>query len=183
MLDGSGSMNGKRELWSKAVALSLLDVARKQGRRTKALVFSGAEADLASFDLTGKGRLSGRRPVNLGEVVRLAECFPGGGTDFEKPLKAALEAVRTTPLRGADIVFITDGEATVSDAFAEELRKEKRRRDFGIFAMLVDDPSRNAPVDRSTVSRAARELGKVADRLTTISELTSKSARELFKAI
>ncbi len=182
-LDGSGSMNGKRELWAKAVALSLLDVARKQGRRTKALVFSGAEADLASFDLTGKGRLSGRRPVNLGEVVRLAECFPGGGTDFEKPLKAALEAVRTTPLRGADIVFITDGEATVSDAFAEELRKEKRRRDFGVFAVLVDDPSRNAPVDKSTVSRAARELGKVADRLTTVSELTSKSARELFKAI
>ncbi len=116
-------------------------------------------------------------------MVKLAECFPGGGTDFEKPLKAALAAVRTTPLRGADIVFITDGEATVSDAFAGELRKEKRRLDFNVFAVLVDDPSRNAPVDQGTVSRAARELGKVTDRMTTVSELTSKSARELFKAI
>lgn len=182
-LDGSGSMSGPRELWAKAVTLSLLEVARKQGRRTRALVFSGAEAELASFDLTGKGKLTGRRPVNLEEVVRLAECFPGGGTDFEKPLRAALDAVRTTPLRGADIVFITDGEATVSDAFAEELRREKRRRDFAVFAVLVDDPSRNAPVDQGTVTRAARELGKVADRMTTVSELTSKSARDLFKAI
>jgi uncharacterized protein with von Willebrand factor type A (vWA) domain len=182
-LDGSGSMSGPRELWAKAVALSLLDVARKQGRRTRALVFSGREAELASFDLTGKGRLTGRRPVDLEQVVRLAECFPGGGTDFEKPLRAALEAVQTTPLRGADIVFITDGEATVSDAFAEELRREKKKRDFAVFAVLVDDPSRNAPVDQGVLSRAARELGKVADRMTTVAELTSKSARELFRAI
>ncbi len=182
-LDGSGSMSGARELWAKAVALALLEIARKQGRRTRAIVFSGAESDLSSFDLTGKLKRVGCRPVDLEQVVKLAECFPGGGTDFEKPLRAALQAVGESSLRGADIVFITDGEAKVSEQFAEELRREKKKRDIGLFAVLVDDPSRNvARGDRGT-GRAAQELGKIADELTTVTELTAASARALFRAL
>ncbi len=182
-IDGSGSMNGQRELWAKAVALALLDIARKQGRRTRALVFSGPETELSTFDLTGKGRLVGRRPVDIDAVIGLAECFPGGGTDFEKPLRAALETIRFGGLKGADIIFITDGEATVSEELAEELRREKKRRDISVFAVIVDDPSRNRARGGNNVQRAARELGKVAERMTTVSELTKESARELFKAV
>lgn len=184
-LDGSGSMAGPRELWAKAVALALLDVARRQGRRARAIVFSGPEAPLAEFELTQAGRLRGRRPVDLAAVVRLAECFPGGGTDFEKPLRAALEAVREQALKGADVVFVTDGEATIGEPFAEELAREKEKRDLAIFAVIVDDPqgARNTAQGDDPVARAARELGKVADRLTTVTELTSSSARELFRKL
>jgi uncharacterized protein with von Willebrand factor type A (vWA) domain len=180
-LDGSGSMSGPRELWAKAVALALLDIARRQGRRTRALVFSGPEVEPVAFDLTRKAKHTGRRPVDLEAVVALAECFPGGGTDFEKPLRASLAAIREGSLKGADIVFITDGEANLSDTFVEELRREKRRRDIAILAVLVDDPSRNEV--RGAGSRAAQELGKVADQLTTVTELTARSARTLFEAV
>ncbi|MGC4122596.1 MAG: VWA domain-containing protein [Myxococcales bacterium] len=184
-VDGSGSMAGPRELWAKAVSLALLDVARRQGRRAKAIVFSGPEAPLAEFDLTRSGKLGSRRTVALDSVVRLAECFPGGGTDFEKPLRAALEAVKTHELAGADVVFITDGEASLSDAFAEEVRQEKKKRDLAIFAVLVDDPasSRNVVRGEDALSRAAKELGKVADELTTVTELTSEAAKDLFRRL
>jgi len=181
-IDGSGSMSGGRELWAKAVGLALLDIARRQGRRARAVVFSGPETPLSEFDLTGKGRSTGRRPVDLEAVVGLAECFPGGGTDFEKPLRAALETVRSAGFKGADIIFITDGEAQVTDAFAEEFRDERKRRDIELFAVLVDDPkSRNRVNEKTALDRAAKELGKVADRLTTVTELTADSARDLFK--
>ncbi|HEY3446854.1 MAG TPA: VWA domain-containing protein [Myxococcales bacterium] len=185
-VDGSGSMSGARELWAKAVSLALLDVARRQGRRAKAIVFSGPEAPLAEFDLTRGGKLGSRRTVALDSVVGLAECFPGGGTDFEKPLRAALEAVKTHELKGADVVFITDGEASLTDAFAEEVRQEKKKRDLAIFAVLVDDPQSSRNVLRGgddALSRAARELGKVADQLTTVTELTSQAAKDLFRRI
>lgn len=182
-LDGSGSMSGPRELWAKAVALALLDLARRQGRKARAIVFSGPETPLAEFELTCRGRLHGRRPVDLDAVVRLAECFPGGGTDFEKPLHAALEAVREQGFQGADVVFITDGEAQISERFAEELRKEKRKRDLAVLAVLVDDPQtrRNVARGDAPLERAARELGKIADRLTTVTELTSEAARDLLR--
>lgn len=181
-LDGSGSMAGARELWAKAVTLALLEIARRQGRRARALVFAGRETEIAVFDLIGRGR-AGRRAIDLEAVVGLAEAFPGGGTDFEGPLRAALEAVAASPLRGADVVFVTDGEAPVSDALAAEIAEAKRRRDCSIFAVIVDDPSRNRAADQAAVARAARELGKVADRLTTVTELTSRAAGELFRAL
>lgn len=185
-VDGSGSMSGARELWAKAVSLALLDVARRQGRRARAIVFSGPEAPLTLFDLTRAGKLGNRRTVALDSVVGLAECFPGGGTDFEKPLRAALEAARERELRGADVVFITDGEAAISEAFAQELRAEKKKRDLAVFAVLVDDPkqARSAvPGGEDALTRAARELGKVSDQLMTVTELTSGAARELFRRI
>ena len=178
-VDGSGSMSGARELWAKAVALALLDIARRQGRAARAIVFSGPEGPLEEFDLTKGGHLHGRRPVDLAAVVKLAECFPGGGTDFEKPLSAALEAARTQALSGADVVFITDGEATISDAFAE-------KRDLAVLAVLVDDPrggERPRTKGEDPMARAAHELGKVADRLTTVTELTSAAARDIFRGI
>ena len=184
-VDGSGSMAGARELWAKAVALALLDIARRQGRKARAIVFSGPEGELAEFELTRSARLHGRRPVDLDAVTRLAECFPGGGTDFEKPLRAALEAVQEQALKGADVVFVTDGEATVSDEFAKELTKEKKRLDLSVFAVLVDDPGPDRRVVQGDdpMRRAAHELGKVADRMTTVTELTSGAARELFRGL
>jgi uncharacterized protein with von Willebrand factor type A (vWA) domain len=184
-VDGSGSMAGARELWAKAVALALLDIARRQGRKARAIVFSGPESELAQFDLTRSGRLHGRRPVDLDAVIELAECFPGGGTDFERPLRAALEAVQEHALQGADVVFITDGEATISPAFAQELAREKKKRDLGVFAVLVDDPlpGRQVAQGDDPMRRAQQELGKVADQVTSVTELTSGAARELFRKL
>jgi uncharacterized protein with von Willebrand factor type A (vWA) domain len=182
-VDGSGSMAGARELWAKAVALALVDIARKEKRNARALVFSGPEVNLHSFDLLTKRRAGGGTRVDLDAVVQLAECFPQGGTDFEKPLVAALETVRNQTFKGADIIFITDGEAAISDAFAKQMKQAKKRQDIGVFAILVDNStsSRNIVKNDTAMARAARELGKVADRMTTVTQLTSASALSVLK--
>src|SRR5690606_20452321 len=100
-----------------------------------------------------------------------AASFPGGGTDFEKPLAAAVELLEDAKLKGGDIVFLTDGEATIDDACAEEVRRLMRRLDFAIYAVLIDDPSaaarRPAPgATRPEIDRAARQLRKITDRIT-----------------
>ncbi|MBS2026733.1 MAG: VWA domain-containing protein [Deltaproteobacteria bacterium] len=182
-LDGSGSMSGDRELWSKAVTLALVEIARRQNRPARALVFSGPEAPVQAFELTKKAPGGGRRPVDLNGVVSLAECFPGGGTDFQKPLQAAADAISESRYQHGDIVFITDGEANLAPAFVTEFAKLKKERDFAVYGVVVDDPRSKNVMRGAPPSRAIEELAKVADEVTTISRLTADSLRGLFEAL
>jgi uncharacterized protein with von Willebrand factor type A (vWA) domain len=120
-LDGSSSMSGDKEIWSKAVALTLLDIARRQRRLFRSICFSSAETPLQVLDMNPRDRYQ----VESKTVMDLAEYFPGGGTDFQKPLDAALECLKQSRFKKGDIVFITDGECQVSPEWAEQFRKEK----------------------------------------------------------
>lgn len=181
-LDGSGSMSGDRELWSKAVTLALVEIARRQNRKVRALVFSGPENPVFPFELLQRG--AGRKPVDLGQVIGLAECFPGGGTDFEKPLRQAAAALSESRFQGGDVVFITDGEAQLTEKFVAEFGALKRSREFAVYAVIVDDPkSKNVLAGALPPSRAVEELKKVADQVTTVSRLTAQSMRGIFEAL
>ena len=74
-LDGSGSMQGTKELWGKAVALTLMDIARRERRRCLAIIFSSDEP-LFEVDLLDKRVVGARARVNTDEVLRFAEYFP-----------------------------------------------------------------------------------------------------------
>src|SRR6185436_299265 len=80
-LDGSSSMAGDKEIWSKAVTLTLLDIAARQRRRFRSICFASAETPLQILDLNPRQRYA----PDLHQVFTLAEYFPGGGTDFQKP--------------------------------------------------------------------------------------------------
>ena len=108
-LDGSSSMAGDKEIWAKAVTLTLLDIAARQRRRFRSICFSSAETPLQVLELNARQRSA----PELSQVFALAEYFPGGGTDFQKPLDAALACLRADRGRRGDIVFITDGECRV----------------------------------------------------------------------
>ena len=181
-VDGSGSMSGERELWSKGLTLALLEIVRRQKRRARALVFSGAEAPLHDFELTATAR-SQRGQVDLAKVVALAECFPGGGTDFEKPLRAAAAIVAESRYRHGDIVFVTDGEAQLSAPFVEELQRLKKEREIAVYAVVVDDPRSKNTLVGAPPPRSVEELKKVADEVTTVSRLTTASVRGLFERL
>jgi len=79
-----------------------------------------------------------RYEVEMEKVMDLAEYFPGGGTDFEKPLDAALECLKNSRYKKGDIVFITDGECQVGEDWAQRFRKEKDRLGFSLFSILID---------------------------------------------
>lgn len=144
--DGSGSMRGERELWSKAVMLCLLDLAKRQKRTMHVIHFGGPGAThhipfVKPSDFTFE------------RIVEAAEIFYGGGTDFETPMREALailqdEHARTGGVK-ADVVFMTDDECWVRDEFMEEYVSEMHRMDsatWGISATGVR-PSKGGALD------------------------------------
>lgn len=167
-LDASSSMAGDKELWAKAVALTLLEIARRQRRLCRVIGFSSRETPLFVVDLNPREH----HRVLETRVFELAEHFPGGGTDFEAPLDAAVEALGHAPYRRGDVVLITDGECRVSPEWLDRFRRTKARLDFSLFSVLID-------VGASTVET----LRALSDRITTVSRLTDDAARDLFVSL
>ncbi len=168
-LDCSSSMAGEKELWSKAVTLTLLDLARRHRRLFEVIAFTGADAPLVYFRLFARGGGGGLGP-RPDEILSLAEHFPGGGTCFEKPLTAALDRVEQGPGRGrADIVLLSDGEASVGQTFLDRIETVRRKRDVGILTVLID----TGPSTVETVRR-------FSDRVTSIGRLTDGAVRDIF---
>ena len=171
-IDGSGSMAGDKELWAKAVCLTLMETARRQRRHFRAIVFSGGQRDLKTFDLLkmpARGRLEAP-PIDVADLVDFADYFPRGGTDFQGPLDAALEVLEEKKLRRGDVVFITDGEAHVDPGWLAGFMSAKRRLEFKIYGVMVDmgKPSRTDVVAR------------FADEITSVARLSAQSAGEIF---
>ncbi|MDH3443948.1 MAG: hypothetical protein OEN50_08510 [Deltaproteobacteria bacterium] len=164
-LDGSSSMSGDKEIWSKAVALTLLDIARRQRRLFRSICFSSADTPLQVLDMNPRDRYQ----FETKTVMDLAEYFPGGGTDFQTPLDAALKCLRESRFKKGDIIFITDGECQVSPEWAEQFRKEKDKLGFSLFSVLIDV----GPASLGT-------LQEFSDRITTIKQLTGDEAKDIF---
>jgi uncharacterized protein with von Willebrand factor type A (vWA) domain len=164
-LDGSSSMMGDKEVWAKALTLTLLEIARRQRRLFRAICFSSADTPLQTFDLNPREHYE----VEMGKVMELAEYFPGGGTDFETPLDAALECIRQSRFKRGDIVFITDGECQVRPEWAEQFRADKEEMGFSLFSILIDVGSSSVNV-----------LKEFSDKITTVSRLTSEGVKDLF---
>lgn len=164
-LDGSSSMAGDKEIWAKAVTLTLLDIARRQRRKFRSICFASAETPLQVLDLA----CGPYDAPDMQQVFHLAEYFPGGGTDFRTPLTAALDCLRESTHKRGDIVFITDGECRVDPGWLEEFKREKERLGFSLFSVLID-------VGPSSLGA----LKEFSDKVTSVSQLTSEASRDIF---
>ncbi len=164
-LDGSSSMAGDKEIWSKAVSLTLLDIAQRQRRLFRSICFAAADMPLQVLDLNGRQRYV----AEMSKVFQLAEYFPGGGTDFQQPLSAALECLQKARYKRGDIVFITDGECRVDATWLTEFKQAKERLGFSLFSVLID-----------VGSSSLGALKDFSDKITTISQLTSEAGRDIF---
>jgi len=167
-IDGSSSMAGEKEIWAKAVSLTLLDIAQRQRRPFRSICFAAADTPLQVIDLNRRQAYL----ADLGSVLELAEYFPGGGTDFQKPLDAAVECLRKSTLQRGDIVFITDGECHVDPTWLHGFQEAKRHLGFAVFSVLIDiGPS------------SGSSLRQLSDRITTVSQLTSDAGKDVFVAV
>jgi len=168
-LDLSSSMQGDKELWAKAMTLTLMDIARRQRRLFRAILFSSGPQALRVLDLNRERRWE----PELAKVLELAEYFPGGGTEFEQPLDAAVELIQRKKLRRADVVFITDGECQVGPQWLVTLNQRKADLDFRIFGILVD----------VTGGGELSSLAQFSDRISSVRQLTAQAGRDLFLQI
>jgi uncharacterized protein with von Willebrand factor type A (vWA) domain len=167
-IDVSSSMQGDKELWAKAVSLTLMDIARRQRRLFRAVLFSSGADSLKVLDLNDKRRYQ----PELTKVLEMAEYFPGGGTDFQAPIDAAVSLLEDKKLKRGDVVVITDGECQVAPDWLAQLQRRKEELKFSIFAVLVD-----------VGSSELRTLAQFSDRVSSVKQLTVEGTREIFLKI
>ncbi len=165
LIDNSGSMSNK-ELWAKAVALGLLEIATMQ-RRDFGCVMFGSASDPLDVTIIKKGEKN-----IIEKVLHIAEYFYGGGTDFEKPIDKGLELVQAQEFKKADIVMITDGERGVSQGWLDKTLKAKKEKEVRIISILTD---------YGTTS--PETVKKFSDMVTLTSELTDDQASEIFGGV
>lgn len=93
----------------------------------------------------------------------MASTFLDGGRNFVNPLDEAIEVIKK-----ADIVFITDGEATVIDEFRNRLKKTKKELDFKLLTLLIK-------TKRESV------LNSLSDKCININDFKDEKAFEAFE--
>ncbi len=103
-----------KDVWSKAVALALLSTATRQKRSWHLVGFNGAITREVTIS-AGRGRLD--------DVVQALDYGCKGGTNFDEPVTRAVELIReSVPMRQADVVVVTDGQATLEEGTVETAR-------------------------------------------------------------
>lgn len=154
--DGSGSMSGDPEVWAKAVGLSLYQIAKLQKREFYGIHF-GSVGEIMTFDfhtdvgdgvdveLYGKPYRAKQEDTGhydtLDGVIKFAETFFGGGTDFVTPLSKALDKLKDQHERydavKGDIVFCTDGICGVPEEWLTNFKAEQERLGFRVWGILL----------------------------------------------
>jgi uncharacterized protein with von Willebrand factor type A (vWA) domain len=142
--------------WAKALTLALAHYARLQHRGFGWVLFDSWVHKAQTYL---KGRLSAQ------QMLEIAEAQAGGGTDFERPLRKALEMIQEEGLRKADILLVTDGECAVSETFLREFLAAKKSLEFTVVTVLCD----MGPTSGATVE-------KFSDRVERISTFTTETA-------
>jgi len=92
-VDGSGSMQGAREVWAKALAIAAFLQAKREKRKACGIIFGASETEIFEIDMN--------------RLEDLATASFHMGTDFGPPLTWAEEKFLERPK--ADFLFITDG--------------------------------------------------------------------------
>lgn len=163
--DGSGSMEGEKQQWAKATTLSMAHYAKIQKRSFGWIHFGGKNTQLVD-KVYLQGRLSPEQMLEVAETFRNAS-----GTDFEKPLRRAIEMIQKAGLKKADICLITDGDCAVSDEFLTWLKEIKKSLEINIFTVLCD-------VGDHVTDKTVREF---SDRVERVSDFSAEEAeRKIF---
>lgn len=123
VLDGSGSMAGERNIWSRATAMCLLHIARIEKRDFGLIEFSSG-GQLAEWMFPAKSPMAGDA------VVDMASHMFGGGTTPVIGVARAAEVMKAAPaFRKADVVLIGDGEAGIGP---EDERLKRELTELGV---------------------------------------------------
>lgn len=128
-VDISGSMDGTPEIWAKSFAVALLHVAQTQKRNYCYISF---ESKVRDVFIQEKGYLDPAAVVDICE----RSCI--GGTNFEEPLKKALEVLKDSRFRKGDIVFVTDGNCSISEDFLRDFKKVKEDKEFFVRSIIIN---------------------------------------------
>lgn len=175
VVDESASMNatdvagGTREAWSKALALALLDQARRRNRDFVYIGFA-SQGEQHMIEFPG-GHTS------LDKVLTMTEHFFAGGTNFEQPLRMALQVIEDRfDKQGKpkpDIVFISDDQVgSLNPAFLHEWNRVKDKTSVFAYGIAIG-------------CSASGAMATLCDNVRSINQLVSdpRNVGDLFRTI
>lgn len=172
-IDKSGSMNGAPFRWAMGVAEALRRFASEEDRDYYAMFF-GSNNDRHRFEFPG-----GKAPFE--KVLAFLSCVANGGTQFDGVLTEALErASKTYDAEGkgkADIVFVTDGQANLTDEWIKKFNEERERCGVRVFSVFIGgayDFYGSAPI---------KLLESFSDAVIPVKELTPEAVKEVFAKV
>jgi uncharacterized protein with von Willebrand factor type A (vWA) domain len=161
MTENYGGLSG--EVWSKAVMLALLSIARLQKRDLAVIHFSGPEE--LRFDLFPKGEASPAR------VIACTDFFFNGGTVFEYWMGKALELVDGSQFEKADVICISDGITSISPKAKAEWAKRRAERSMRAYGVLIGTNQGEALLDE--ISDAVFRLDDLCNDLPALEVIFS----------
>lgn len=129
-LDTSGSMKGTPLQRAKALVLAIIKMLRDENRELYIILF-GAKEQYQEISIKDESQIA--------DAIKFLKKGYDGGTDFETPLKRAVEIIsEKEDYDKADILMVTDGACKISFTFKRFLRDEKERLKFKIYTVLCE---------------------------------------------
>lgn len=176
-IDTSLSMRGEREINAKAIALGLLEIARYEkrnfigilfGQRGKARTFIFNQDNVEIIKINGS-------IIKLGFFEGLFEftvTFMGGCTDFETPLKTALNFKEKLEFNDADLVFITDDLCSLNNEFLQSFNSIRKRKNLRSYGVLIGQKFQKSDV-----------MKKFCDEVINYHEINDDAAKSVFEKV
>lgn len=128
-IDTSGSMQGAPEAVAKAIVLAAARRLARE-RRPLYLILFGGPGEASELEI-----LPGR-PGIQGLLAFLRMGFHAG-TDYDTPLRRALELLRTPTFARADVLIVTDGLCRASARVAHEVVEAKRSAQARVLGVVI----------------------------------------------
>lgn len=161
LVDESGSMSGDPDMWAKAVAIAIMEIAARQNRPFAYVHFNSAIARTDEFP--------NPKTVTLPQIEELASYFAGGGTRIAVALDHAADMLDKAkaarddkPWKRADVIVVSDGDS--GDGAAQAKAIERIRAHSGhLYTILVGYESKEPVAEMAdsklTISREVISSG------------------------
>jgi uncharacterized protein with von Willebrand factor type A (vWA) domain len=170
-LDSSSSMSGTPEIMSKAAMLCFLNICKMEQREFH-LIHFGSPGDVWEWSF--------KRPSDytMERIVEAAEFFASSGTDFKTPLDRAVDILKEEFRRNgrvkSDIVFLTDGQCGVTDAWKESFHEDLKMLDAVCWGIAIGCDQKSEPL-----------WSICQEKVITVQDLTSagKDLKEIFHGV
>ena len=173
-IDKSGSMNGQPFQWAIAVAEALRRFASEDDRDLYVMFF-GSNRDRVRFEFP-----KGKAPFE--KIMTFLGTVANGGTEFDGVLTEALERATTAfdeeSLGKADIVFITDGMASLSENWINEFNAERHRIGVRLYSVYV-----GGAYDMKGKGGPLGLLEKISDATIPVAELRPEAVKDIFARV
>lgn len=129
LVDRSGSMQGQKMVWAKAVALALYEQAKKEGRTFYFRFFDDVPYDQQRV-MNGNGGASALAMINY-----IAQMTGDNGTDIQKAVETACDDMKSGVVKDvSQVIVITDGGSSLD---INRLRMKLKQSNAAMISVMI----------------------------------------------